>query len=448
MPGRSLSRRKSPRIPTSTHLQVVEDAPDRLVVHIPGGGPQARGLGCFAVIWNLFMLCFTSLCVAFSFGQAQGPPWYFILPFLALFWAVGLGMAWFWLRMRFTRHNVLVEPERLVVQKLFFDRKSLEETAIDADSTVELVERYKQNNTPVYAVAVSGADRTIKFGTSLSDQDKRFLVHKIRLVTRLEEPTEEERQRFIRNFPGNCTACGAPLPQPEPNAVFVACQHCGRSHSGEIASAAPAGEDSVPFDDLAPSNLPPNCGIEVDDTDLQRLILQFPAFAPKWRRVSAGVAGFVALFPAVFFVVIFNMLAIFLGGPFPTLQIAGSLLIGLGLPAAAIIALRRSSVYVELDRERLHCHWKIGPLNFRRELPISEIRQVVLTRKQDDDESLIERRSAKPAIHIGPPADGLGCVVVSATQRVPLTTSAHEEATSRQVAGLVRARLREFGCHV
>ncbi len=445
------SRRKSPRVPSATHLQLVEDAPDRLVVHIPGGGPQARGLGCFAVLWNGFMVCFTSVGagIALGGGQGQAPPWYVIIPVVSLFWAIGLGMAYFWVRMRFTRHNVLVEPERIVVQKLFFERKSLEETAMGADSTVELVERYKQNDTPVHAVSVSGVDRTIRFGTSLSDQDKRFLVHKIRLVTRLEEPTPEERERFLRAFPGNCVACGAPLPQPEPGVAFVACQHCGRSHSGEIVSTAPAAEDAVPFEDLAPSDLPPDSVIAVDDSDLHRLELRFPAYAPKWRAVVAGVAGFIALFPAVFFTVMLNFLAMFLGGPFPGVQIAGSALIGLGFPLAAALAMRRSSVYVALDRERLHGHWQMGPFKFRREMPVGEIRQVVLTRTQDDDDdNLVERRKSAHTIRIGPQADGVECIVVSATQRVPLTTSGNDEATSRQVAGLVRGRLREYGCHV
>jgi hypothetical protein len=356
-------------------------------------------------------------------------------------------MAYFWLRMRFTRHNVLVEPQRVVVQKLFFDRKSLEETAVDAESTVMLAEKYKENDQPVYTISVSGVDRTITFGTSLSDQDKRFLVHKIRRVTRLEEPTEEERQRFIRNFPGNCETCGAPLPQPEPGAAFVACAHCGRSHTGEIASVAPAGQDSVPFEDLAPSDLPPDSAIEVDDSDMQRLVLRFPAFAPRWQRLMARVAGFVALFPSLFFVFVFNMLITWFGGG-QALRIAGSVLIGLALPLAAMLALRRCGVYVELDRERLHGYWKIGPFKVRRELPLTEIRQVALTRERDDDESLVEGRSSPNTIRIGPAPDGLTCVIVSATQRVPLTTSAHDEATSRQVAGLLRGRMREYGCHV
>ena len=84
-----------------------------------------------------------------------------------------------------------------------------------------------------------------------------------------------------------------------------------------------------------------------------------------------------------------------------------------------------------------------------REMPVGEIRQVVLTRTQDDDDdNLVERRKSAHTIRIGPQADGVECIVVSATQRVPLTTSGNDEATSRQVAGLVRGRLREYGCHV
>ena len=108
-------------LPKSSGVRVVEASDARKVISIPAGGKRTRFLGLFALMWNGFMIVFT-------------PPWFFaggdvpllfIVPFLGLFWAVGLGMLLLWIKMRFTRMYLLLEADRLVIQRILFGRKSV-----------------------------------------------------------------------------------------------------------------------------------------------------------------------------------------------------------------------------------------------------------------------------------------------------------------------------------
>src|SRR5262245_46915167 len=45
--------------PAKSRIRIVESTPERLVLYIPGGGKQARALGCFAFCWIGFMCLFT-----------------------------------------------------------------------------------------------------------------------------------------------------------------------------------------------------------------------------------------------------------------------------------------------------------------------------------------------------------------------------------------------------
>ena len=74
---------------------------------------------------------------------------------------------------------VLVEPERLVVKFELFGREKFREYVLDEESKAKLVERFRQNNRPVHAVAVTTRDDDAKFGTFLSREQKDWIVERI-----------------------------------------------------------------------------------------------------------------------------------------------------------------------------------------------------------------------------------------------------------------------------
>jgi hypothetical protein len=73
---------------------VVDDLGDVFTLRVPPAGfwKGSAGLGCFAVFWNGFMAVFT---IAAMFGALQNGDWrgaIFFAGFIALFWAVGIGI--------------------------------------------------------------------------------------------------------------------------------------------------------------------------------------------------------------------------------------------------------------------------------------------------------------------------------------------------------------------
>jgi hypothetical protein len=47
-------------LPAKSRIEVVESSDDRRVIVIPPGDPGNSGIGCFATVWNGFMLFFTA----------------------------------------------------------------------------------------------------------------------------------------------------------------------------------------------------------------------------------------------------------------------------------------------------------------------------------------------------------------------------------------------------
>ena len=78
----------TPRLPANSRVRVVEESSDRLVLHVSGGGPRTRVLGWFAVVWNLFLFCFTPAAMLVGQINGAGPVWGRAL-FLSGFWVIG-----------------------------------------------------------------------------------------------------------------------------------------------------------------------------------------------------------------------------------------------------------------------------------------------------------------------------------------------------------------------
>src|SRR5262249_3266273 len=245
----------------------------------PGGGSSATGVGCFAVAWNGFMCLFT---VPWGFGMFQqgndAPPLLVMVGFLGLFWAVGLGIAAFWAKLKYERTFLLLDRDRLVIQRVLFNRKRLEETHLTSDSRAALVESYQQNDNPVYRIEVQGSLRAAKFGTALADSEKDWVVDRINdflgragAWARETPPTAQERATAIKNIPASCKNCGAPL-TGELVKGAVTCSHCG----AVFRSVVTRPEGSLPVavvEKLVPADLPPDGPIQIDEDTSD--VLQF-----------------------------------------------------------------------------------------------------------------------------------------------------------------------------
>jgi hypothetical protein len=428
-----------PPLPPQSSIEVIEDAPDRLVIHLPPGGAGAKGLGCFALFWNGFMCLFTP---PWFLAGNQGAPLLFLVPFLTLFWAIGLGLAYFWLRMKYTRTYLLVEPERIVIQTQWLGRRKMDEAALTKTSRARLVESYSVNDVPVHAIHVVGEGRTIKFGTYLSEPEKQWVCDAIH---RFLGPTEEPPSGAIPRF---CWSCGAAL-----DAAAMArtgrsggnvCPHCGETLPAEAVAplAAP-----LPIPEVTPAEIPPESGIHILRDDVERLEFWLPLVpAGKISRAVVLIAGLVGLIWTGATVASLVQEALRgpgqAGGGFWVFEMLFQLLFvipGLGLMGVACaVRFARITVRIAPDWLTVRYHW--GPFGGGRKLPTSAIDAVRLVPNSE----LGERKPNRPSSLLPAPDELLIATVHSGQAFLPLTTF-HGRETAQAVAGLVQTRLKSLG---
>lgn len=459
--------RDLPPLPEKSLIRIVESTPERLVLFIPGGGKQATGLGCFALFWNLFMCLFTPPWFIGAFqGKGDGPPMLVMIPFLGLFWAVGLGMAYFWFRMKYQRTFLLLDRDRLAVQTVLLNRKKLVETLLTPESRAELVESYQQNDVPVYRIEVKGSNAAAKFGTALDQPEKDWICDRINEFLGVERSGDEPSSAATKVqanlvFPSSCDKCGAPLPA-EPVYGVLVCPHCGATHRGAApVSVPPTDEPAVEesYEPLRPEDLPTDSLITIDENTRETLRLHYSAagnsvlrwviplftlpFALAWY---AGIFGFMgigglgavgfgqggfgnAIGGWIFFIVVLLFMIPFV--------LAGLIPLGIGLFAA------RGRITTTLTAEKLTARWHLGPLGYSRSLPVSEITSLRLETGED-----FQRRNPRVALarrtSTRASSDSRACIARTSS-RMLLLTFMQSDPALRQLTSLLRTRLADMG---
>lgn len=222
--------------PAGVGIKLIESSDEELVIAIPPGGARCRFLGFFGLAWLGITV---PVSVAFllvpgnMWEGGQAPLKLFLLFFFLLFYVVGFGFLYAWLRMRFTKILIAVTADQFALQRTWFNSQKFETVALDQDSLAELVESYQENESPVYAIRMRSADeleKEPKFATRLSYAEKRWLAGAI--------------NNFLSNSYGHslsvpsfhCTRCDAELPEGHGT---ISCVRCGAEHviEGEISRA-------------------------------------------------------------------------------------------------------------------------------------------------------------------------------------------------------------------
>jgi len=174
-------------VPAGTRIRREGTAPGECVWHIPASGKFG-----FFLFFGLFWTAITAaVSGAFLFGGSKGgpesQPW-FLYPFFAIFWAIGLGMLYAALRNKYARHRITVTRDLVTLRREMFGRvkeKSLVTTQV---GSVAQVEFYQQNYQPVYGVEIRGKGGKLRFGTTLREEEKAWLVADIKRAVFGETP--------------------------------------------------------------------------------------------------------------------------------------------------------------------------------------------------------------------------------------------------------------------
>ena len=186
------------------------------------GRARANASGTFPPAGNSASSC-SSACVwttitaavsgAFLFGTPadgqQAQPW-FLYPFFAVFWAIGLGCS-----MPRCATNTPppdhVTRDLVTLRREMFGRVKEKSLVTSQVNSVAQAEFYQQNYQPVYGVEIRGRDGKLRFGTTLREVEKAWLVADIKRAV-FGEPAARSRHARRKRSSRRAVVVSFPLP--------------------------------------------------------------------------------------------------------------------------------------------------------------------------------------------------------------------------------------------
>ncbi|TWU13591.1 Double zinc ribbon [Symmachiella macrocystis] len=419
-----------PPLPSKSVIQIIEVSPDRRVFYIPGG--RAGAIGFFALVWNGFMAVFTTVMISTGVGDKPGDMHPLgIVAFIGLFWLIGLGFAYWWVKAKFQRLFVMLEPKRVVIQRVLFGRKRVAETELKKTSRAELIESYQQNNRPVYRIEIVGEDRSAKFGTSLKREEKNWLVDRINEFLHPAGTPPTGAAKF-------CSECGEGLQEavPDPVTGAVTCPACGTMVStanidaeGELAEAQENAEiDTAEF--AQPADL------VIDEQRGDHLKFHLPICSHA--TLSWIVAGIAFLFGGIFLATSLSSLLNFEKfDVVKTLFLIPFLMGGLVPISVGLFALL-GRITTDITAQRIKVRYHLGLIGKSKEMVTDQITEVKLMTGAPSNPRIQNKSGRSHSNNIA------ASVIKSANHMIPLTLI-HNKPTARYVTQLVRRQLREMG---
>jgi len=152
-----------------------------VLFYLPASGTWGVWL-FFAGFWNL--LAWPIFLVVAHVCLVKREADLITLLVTAIFPIIGLALAYTALRTRFATHLLYLGPEFVRLQRTLFARETNYDLPTAEIVHVKQAEFYRQNYRPVHGIEISAGKRRIRFGSSLSPDEKGWLCHEIRNFVR------------------------------------------------------------------------------------------------------------------------------------------------------------------------------------------------------------------------------------------------------------------------
>jgi len=184
-------------LPDDSRIELVESTDDRLVINLQTGGARITRMGGAVIAYVIFVCYISQPQVLGHVLRARAPPdltlmkAYFIL---GLSWVMAVWLLVLWTRLQFEHTTLLLEHDRLVVERILFGWSRIEDFTFKTAPCALLGEAYRgyYSRTPHYRtmVTIQGQDVRVRFGRYLTDAEKDWLIGRINRFLRAKEPSE------------------------------------------------------------------------------------------------------------------------------------------------------------------------------------------------------------------------------------------------------------------
>lgn len=390
-------------LPGKRRVDVIRDDRQTAILKITGGGRRSTSLLIFAAVWNAIAW---PVFIIFAVTADDVPRIATLIPGLLVI--VGLGMTYVGLRMKFGQTLVLLESERIALQHILFGWKTTKQFSLDEDSRASLEMAYQQNNEPVYRVEVHGSNGTAKLATSLSYQEKQWLVNGINNFLQGEIAPDLAAAADRRGLPGRVV--------------------------GEIARP------------LDPSTYVDNGTVRVDSYSDQLLYLSWkPLPSGKLTLFATAMASGSLIFSAI-------MIGFFIGPQFVKsvtaqdwFSVAFNLpsLLACLVPSLLGLFVMCARVHVNLNESQIGMGLGVLFLRYQYLRQLTDVTSVVIAEPERSTMLKVTSRSGTSrTVKYIPP----GCVVKLEGIKYPIPlTVGHSQQVSADVGGMIRYHLDRFG---
>jgi hypothetical protein len=144
---------------------------------IPPSG-KSGGLLAFGWVWTIFIALFDAvpLVALLQGAEKDSHSILSLLLFTLPFWAVGIGILYAGYRAKNAKHRVEIGNGVVSLTRDWRGKRKMKSLPLDGVQSIGQTVFYSKNYTPVRGVEIKGASGKLRFGSTLSDEEKAWLV--------------------------------------------------------------------------------------------------------------------------------------------------------------------------------------------------------------------------------------------------------------------------------
>lgn len=190
---KSFTKRRRPvrasllQLPDPSQIDVYCDASDCFGVRIRPGGEYTAGLRWQAFFFDAFITGFSAI-ILYAERNFRPDGWGIFVG-LGVFWMVGLALTLTAIRMSLETLQLELTCECCLIRRTILGWTRQKKIVMGESPAVFLVTNHWEGRRPNPTVQIRGVDGTAEFGTMLNDQEKRWLVMRLRAFWKLDQRT-------------------------------------------------------------------------------------------------------------------------------------------------------------------------------------------------------------------------------------------------------------------